>query len=1043
MAKRSDLSRKLLDDLRMRNEEMTMSHTSNYSKQMQRGGNFRKPMQGSRSVNTRETISSSMGDQNKRFGTRHNRPPPNEGASKEIVQVGRARNSENIGDLSMALTFALQNGGTLRNLTSSGNPVLGYLHHIRRSVEFGQMDNSSSSSLVSSRPSNSRSPTLSHLHIKAISKGVQKLNQILGACSNGRNFDRYSMDIGKELLKGAMELDESLRMLINLQEASEYKISPQRKQRIRLLADEDDEEITIEGNKHKQVNQPKLSFNGPSRSYPEDAPKVTKVSLLKQKPLALSYHTESAHFSSNNHTPTMSSNSVSHRRAISCSPGSSTLTASSEPMKRSNSSNSKAGKERIPNVIAKLMGLEELPPNIDPKNGAEKERVLKPEKVSKSAMQTEGRVKKQERTLMKYKSPSSQRTQTARLQGLHANIYATPGTSLGLAADKFLVPQNGSLKSVFHEEAPNFRGSKDLENMDFISISKPTIKINKLQMKITGIQQDKQGKETKQEKPNARDWEIIERGVNNEAFFSDDLQRMVPQANRNQEAADSKQDKGVEKHIHHKEKNNAGIFHMSSKLSNHQKAPHNRGSHQPQESQSQGAKLHQDEKRSPNRKGKLQVNNPKGTGALLKNSLKPTDDIRNLQKKLPQMDHATARERSSKEAFNKLPSKGSQNEDLINDGITTNHKLNILSPDERSGAQTDTDVKRVKIFTPQVLSEAVNVQPRQEKLSNRDMLKRVNSQKRDGKVDEVETRENRSTNTRSRPLKQQISVLQHLKQQKVEEINRFKKGEISIRMSREAIASKPMNLVPQEKAEPNSTFNHPIRDSCPSPRDKGATAPQATTNDKRSGVPNSLQDPEPMLDKDEATSSYPMSVQLKGPSKEGILGIIKSSQQEHPKTLAEALLGLLIPVDILHASAHKCKDDDSMLVLDYCYEVMKRKGRRKELTFHPCVRITMGSVKPKGLDELVTELHENLKYLKFFNQDSSDGYKAATYLHKMLERDIQNKNPDLNCMWDFGWSETMFACPEKDEVIQDVERFVVNGLIDEILEDNFTRITFQ
>ncbi|KAK9270030.1 hypothetical protein L1049_025603 [Liquidambar formosana] len=53
----------------------------------------------------------------------------------------------------------------------------------------------------------------------------------------------------------------------------------------------------------------------------------------------------------------------------------------------------------------------------------------------------------------------------------------------------------------------------------------------------------------------------------------------------------------------------------------------------------------------------------------------------------------------------------------------------------------------------------------------------------------------------------------------------------------------------------------------------------------------------------------------------------------------------------------------------------------------------------------------------------------------MLERDLQNRDPDVNCMWDFGWNEMMFAFLEKDDVIRDVEKLLLNGLIDEIARD--------
>ena len=60
-------------------------------------------------------------------------------------------------------------------------------------------------------------PAFSPVQIGEISKGVQRLNQILRACSDGGvNLDRYSIEIGTELLKGAVDLENSLKMLVNL-----------------------------------------------------------------------------------------------------------------------------------------------------------------------------------------------------------------------------------------------------------------------------------------------------------------------------------------------------------------------------------------------------------------------------------------------------------------------------------------------------------------------------------------------------------------------------------------------------------------------------------------------------------------------------------------------------------------------------------------------------------------------------------------------------------------------------------------------------------
>lgn len=120
-------------------------------------------------------------------------------------------------DLSAVLSFALENGGKLGRLDSAGNvSVLSFLHQIgRRDLDYGKMERRNGV-VDRHQASSSRLRSLSNLHIEEISKGAQKLNMILSACSNGKNFDKYSIEIGKELLKGAVDLEESLRMLVNL-----------------------------------------------------------------------------------------------------------------------------------------------------------------------------------------------------------------------------------------------------------------------------------------------------------------------------------------------------------------------------------------------------------------------------------------------------------------------------------------------------------------------------------------------------------------------------------------------------------------------------------------------------------------------------------------------------------------------------------------------------------------------------------------------------------------------------------------------------------
>lgn len=151
---------------------------------------------------------------------------------------------------------------------------------------------------------------------------------------------------------------------------------------------------------------------------------------------------------------------------------------------------------------------------------------------------------------------------------------------------------------------------------------------------------------------------------------------------------------------------------------------------------------------------------------------------------------------------------------------------------------------------------------------------------------------------------------------------------------------------------------------------------------------------------------------------------------------AEALFKLNIPVSFLHAGDHHENEvTGTKLELDSAYEVLKRKARRHEVTYHPYTKTPVSNVKLKSLDDLVRQLCKDLEILKSYGVNGSDECDVAAGLHKMLNKDIYNEDPDVNCMWDFEWSRMMSIFPEMEDVVKDVERHMLNGLLDEITKD--------
>lgn len=151
---------------------------------------------------------------------------------------------------------------------------------------------------------------------------------------------------------------------------------------------------------------------------------------------------------------------------------------------------------------------------------------------------------------------------------------------------------------------------------------------------------------------------------------------------------------------------------------------------------------------------------------------------------------------------------------------------------------------------------------------------------------------------------------------------------------------------------------------------------------------------------------------------------------------AEALFKLNIPSFILHDSCHHSHlKNGRNFTVDCSYEVMKRKGIRQELSKRPCTNISLRSKKIESLDDLIKQLHRDIEALKFYGRNGNPECEVQDYLPRMLESDIYNQEPDFNSMWDLGWNETTFVFFEREEVVKDVEKHILSGLIDDITRD--------
>ncbi|KAM0832358.1 hypothetical protein ACQ4PT_064954 [Festuca glaucescens] len=115
------------------------------------------------------------------------------------------------------------------------------------------------------------------------------------------------------------------------------------------------------------------------------------------------------------------------------------------------------------------------------------------------------------------------------------------------------------------------------------------------------------------------------------------------------------------------------------------------------------------------------------------------------------------------------------------------------------------------------------------------------------------------------------------------------------------------------------------------------------------------------------------------------------------------------------------------LLSDVAREVIRRKGKRTEALEDVSVACTV-TMKLRHLDDLVRELDGDVESLDIQNS-------MAEGLQRILQSDIQNDHPDANSTWDFGWNRVSELPIEKNEVVKDLEKNILGGIITDVARD--------
>ncbi|CAL1355940.1 unnamed protein product [Linum trigynum] len=1035
MAKRSDFAQKLLDDLRVRKERMAASHHHQNSRGSRPVASnsyaYTKPTsRSSRDMRTQQTAGIRTAAGHNRHSS-SNRSISMENNSKQLVPVRRGQQQnhhQQVGDLTMALTFAIENGAKLGRMDAPGSrSMLNFLHQIsRRSVDWGNMQKASNIDIHFS--SSSHLPALSNHHIREISKGAQRLNQILRACSNGHNIDTYSVEIGKELLKGAMDLQESLRMLVNLQEGSDYTVTPQRKGRIKLLDEEGEEEDDDEDEKAikgaiqmKQIALPRFSFDRrPSKTPSTYTKEITRSDLKQRVLMALPYASEDPEKVSDVGHSTIPSHKRSSSRVSSVR--NPTVT---ETRNQSSASKPKPEKKRISNVVAKLMGMEELPENEDVVDGTmEKEAssmkksvasvVTSPEKGNENRRKKKdvenlvpppppGRKQKQ---VMQEETSALQSEQNDRRK-IHNDaegIKPMRGSNMAnMKIDKqqsnYISSQlNRSVKEIGekYNNAEVKRGQKVDDFEDMIPRHD--------QYQLVMVPQSVRGSESAITWPAQTEFKVEKRGANKQISSNrvkESQNQHQPSLAKNLDSKDMKQQKTQMKRQETSQRIQAaprGKSHIQSEDTTTKRVGHNtsNGDLEPARS-SATAIVHKQDSRSRN----LNENFPSKD--------QKSDNTTNTKKRTPFSGSG------KEEKIARLPATEVKTPPTRAQKVETARRIDELA-DKRRGASQKLPkpplMKRQASSTfPQKKQRGVDKKLSAAKETNKERSRKL----KDPKVQLVKSEKPAASIQQAYTSKEpQTETGEALYFQLHDDLS---DDGASLRGPELPIYSE--NIVSTEigKQEDQDTNN------------AGSDEHESQPN-----VSDSVKEDQPLNQEDQNVSQQkPLAKPLT--EAENLLKQILVKNQRFLDT-AEALFLLNIPIEILNVvcDAPDFHNQESRLTADCGYEVMKRKGKRQELLrTHRYTKLRLKST--ENLDDLIKQLCNDLEKLRLYGRNGNAESGIEDYLPKMLEADVCNSEPDVNSMWEIGWEKADLKFPEEEEVIRGVEKQVLNGLLDEVVGD--------
>ncbi|XP_038991476.1 myosin-13-like isoform X2 [Hibiscus syriacus] len=515
-----------------------------------------------------------------------------------------------------------------------------------------------------------------------------------------------------------------------------------------------------------------------------------------------------------------------------------------------------------------------------------------------------------------------------------------------------------------------------------------------------------------------REQKYTERNEIKEPVFKDEMQQMIPLVHKRSEAALRFPEKTqYSESMLHGENSYANML----LLSNQQKLQYNHGFQQVHMLQT--SELQEKKRQSAEReqqKLKLQEKTQKKHELISSSISKSISTASNLQKKQLQMNRAaTSREGSTEHVdatqFNGLVY-GRHQENPTSDRSSRilNFKIkdSLSRNSNRHSSRRDTESESTKAHIPFAADE----KPVQVQTTMKARSAKGHKLEASRKINEVMTKTGANVYNMPRTLMRRSSNLQEKKQtredklaisQETEQMKASSDVETQILRPNVSVAGlqSSSEAQPQKEAQQNPTLCCNFEDECQRQSEEQAlatkhsnTVPMTTkeqqdqesdfSRDDEHEFKDSVLDLQHRTHEERAGISYIPQPETSIPempdplteSENHLKQILKKNQLF--MNTAQALFKLNVPSSILHANSHNYHEQDSKLVLDCGYEVMKRKGRRQEVSVHPFLKVSITSNKAKSWDELVKQMCKDFEKLKLYGRDGREDSPSKTTYQK-------------------------------------------------------------